>query len=304
MKTFLVAAIAFAMAGCTTPMRPDQASFNRFAAAPGPGTEVTVVPLLMGSSTAPRCAAAGEATCFATIEMVHTSYLIKHPRGNLLIDAGLSSKGHEDVARFSWSRRLTMRYDDRGDGSLRAALERRGNPPIAYVVLTHVHWDHTSGLRDLEHPRVLMSADDVAFSRQPQSEAGAIMADHLDGADITPVDWDGPPVENFSASHDMFGDGAVVLVRMPGHTPGSLGVLVSRAKGKRLLFVGDTAWSLDAVAIPSHKLKLMSFVDHDAAGLSDALWRLHHLSKRDPDLLIVPTHDGRAFQAVKNLVTQ
>ena len=123
----------------------------------------------------------------------------------------------------------------------------------------------------------------------------------LEGADITPVTWDGPPVENFAASHDLFGDGSIVLVRMPGHTPGSLGVLVTRMKGKRLLFVGDTAWSRDAVAIPSHKLKLMSFVDDDPVQLGESLWRLHHLAQRDGDLIIVPTHDGAAFLAVNAL---
>lgn len=301
MKSYVAVVAVLAIAGCTTPLGPDHPSFNTFVAAPRAGTDVTLVPILMGSSTAPRCAAAGEATCLATIEMLHTSYLLKHPQGNVLVDAGLSSLGREDVARFPFVRRLMMNYGDRGAGSLRAGLASAGNPDIKYVILTHVHWDHTSGLRDLEKPRVLMSPEDIAFSRQPGLEEGTVMANHLEGAEITPVNWDGPAVENFTASHDVFGDGSVVLVRMPGHTPGSLGVLVSRVKGRRLLFVGDTAWSLDAVAIPSHKLKLMSFVDHDAAGLSEALWRLHHLSKRDPDMLIVPTHDGRAFKAASAL---
>lgn len=300
MRTCFLVLLLF-MAGCVTPMRPDEPSFNTFAAAPRGGSDVTIVPLLMGRSTAPRCAAAGEATCFQPIQMVHTSYLIKHPKGNLLVDAGLSAKAREDVARFSWLRRRMMDYNDDGEGSLRAGLKRAGNPDIRYVVLTHVHWDHTSGLRDLVKPRVLMSAEDITFAQKPGHEEGTVMPHHLEGAEITPVTWDGPPVENFTASHDLFGDGSVVLVRLPGHTPGSLGVLVTRVRGKRVLFVGDTAWSLDAVAIPSHKLSLMRFVDHDAAGLSEALWRLHHLSKRDRDLLIVPTHDGRAFQAVSEL---
>lgn len=300
----LAAAISatLSLGACTLPMKPDQPAYQTFAPAPGPGTDVAVVPILMGSAKAPRCAAAGEATCFGAIEIVHTAYLLRHPRGNVLVDAGLSTRGREDLGRYPLVRRMMLDYEAKGAGSLKAGLAAAGNPPIAYVVLTHVHWDHTSGLRDLDHPRVLMAGEDVAFGQSQHGDDSPVMYDHLDGADVTTVNWDGPPVENFEASHDLFGDGSVVLVPMPGHTPGSLGVLVTRVHGKRLLFIGDTAWSMDAVAMPSHKMKLMSrFADHDPDVLSEALWRLHHLHARDPDLVMVPTHDGAAFAAVSAL---
>ena len=259
--------------------------------------------MLMGAQATPRCAAAGEAHCLPFTETVHTSYLIRHPKGNLLIDAGLSEHGHDDLARFPALNRAMLRYEPRGKGSLKASLTALGNPPIAWVILTHMHWDHTSGLTDLVHPRVIMSEEDLAFaSAHANDDPPVAMVDHLRGALVATIKWDGPPVENFPASHDLYGDGSIVFVPLPGHTPGSIGIFVTRTHGRRLLFVGDTAWSVDAINLPSHKLKPLSrFADYDPDTLSDALWRLHDLAAKDPDLIIVPTHDGAAYERVRAL---
>jgi hypothetical protein len=44
-------------------------------------------------------------------------------------------------------------------------------------------------------------------------------------------------------------------------------------------------------------------VDWDANQVSDAIWRLHHLQERHPDLIIVPAHDGAALREVEALST-
>jgi hypothetical protein len=83
-----------------------------------------------------------------------------------------------------------------------------------------------------------------------------------------------------------------------------MGVFVNKVHGRRLLFVGDAAWSMEAIESPSHKLKPMSdLTDIDRERLSETLWRLHHLHQQRPDLLIVPTHDGRAYEAVEKLAS-
>jgi glyoxylase-like metal-dependent hydrolase (beta-lactamase superfamily II) len=287
--------------GClTVPVAANQSTFAVFAA-PAPATaEATVTPLRMGINRAPRCAAAGEQSCLSRVDIVHAAYVVKHPKATFLIDSGVSAKGLDDVAKFGFTERQAFAFTlERG---LHEALAAAGAPKLDFVVLTHAHWDHTSGLTELGHPRVVMGPGEADFVRDfPKDAQPAVMPEHLKDAALETFTWDGPSYENFPASHDYFGDGSVVLVPLPGHTPGSVGVFV-QTHGARLLFVGDTAWSLDAILGPSHKLKPMSdLTDHDRATLSSSLWRLHHLHVREPALVIVPAHDGAAFERVKAL---
>lgn len=295
-------ALAFLLSGClTVPMAADRPTYAEFKAPPVAGQDLTVLPLRVGSRSAPRCAPAGAESCFDSAQIVHAAYLVKHPKGTFLIDTGLSTKGREDLGRFPFMERIALDYTT--EGNLKDALAAAGSPKIDFVLVTHAHWDHTSGLVDLDHPRVFFGPGEAEFIRSfPKDKPPSVMPEHLQGASVETFAWDGPAYENFPASHDWFGDGSVVLVPLPGHTPGSMGIFLNTVRGRRLLFVGDAGWSIDAIARPSHKLKPMSdLVDNDREKLSETLWRLHHLHARDPGILIVPTHDGRALEEVKAL---
>lgn len=303
--TLCALGLAMAATGClSVPMAPDRPELWQYAAPkPGVKAELEITPLRTGHTSAPRCGAAGVETCFASIEIAQVAYLVKHPNGtNFLIDASLSAHGKDDVKRFSWFHQLILDYQ--AEGSLGEALKKAGSPRLDFVLLTHSHWDHAGGLRDLEHPRVVMGPGELEFVRSIPKDAPPVsMADHLEGAALEAVAFDGPAYEEFPASHDWFGDGSVVVVPMPGHTPGSIGVFLNGVKGRRLFFIGDTGWSMDAVEGPSHKLKLASdLTDWNRAILAETLWRVHHLHRRDPSVLIVPAHDMAAMRSVQALV--
>lgn len=296
----VVGGLAALCGGClTVPLAPEKAEDTRFTPVKPTAVEVEITPLQMGHRRLPRCIVAGEASCFSPAEVVHVAYLVRHPKATFLIDAGLSSHGRDDLARFALTERMGLDWVP--DGDLKRDLVAVGSPKVDFVVLTHVHWDHTSGLVDLPSPRVLMGAGELAFARGfPKDAVPAVMADHLAGARPEEVPWDGGPYENFPKSHDLFADGSVVLVPLPGHTPGSLGVFVNDFHGRRLLFIGDAAWSRSGVEIPSHKAKLVSHkVDAAPEVLAQTLWRLHALHLREPNLVIVPAHDGDALAEVR-----
>jgi glyoxylase-like metal-dependent hydrolase (beta-lactamase superfamily II) len=289
------------LVGClTVPLEADRSTFAVFAAPAPARAEVRVTPLRTGMNRAPRCAAAGEASCLSREDFVHAAYLVKHPRGTFIIDANVSARVEDDLARLSFVQRQAFAFTlERG---LAQALADAGQPHVDFVLLTHAHWDHTSGLPELDRPRVVLGPGEADFVKTYPADDPTVMPEHLKGAALETFAWDGPPYENFLTSHDWFGDGSVVLVPLPGHTPGSVGVFVQAAGGHRLLFVGDAAWSLDAIAGPSHKLGPVSdLTDRDRGALSGTLWRLHHLRAREPDLLMVPAHDGRALAAVAAL---
>jgi glyoxylase-like metal-dependent hydrolase (beta-lactamase superfamily II) len=94
----------------------------------------------------------------------------------------------------------------------------------------------------------------------------------------------------------VFGDGSVIAVPLPGHTPGSTGYLVHGRGGRRWLLIGDTAWSTRGVELPAHKMVRM--LDSDGAQIADSLGRVHALSREHPDIVIVPAHDAAALETM------
>jgi len=294
--------LAIALVGCrlTVPMTADRAENARFATTTRHSVPLEIVALRMGTQKAPGCAPAGEASCLSCKELVHAAFVVKHPRATFLVDAGLSRRSRDDLSRFSLVDRAVFEYAEEGSlGELLASIDEVPD----FAIVTHAHWDHTGGLVDLRSPRVMLGPGEAEFVRAfPKGKPPTVMPDHLHDARLETFAWDGGPIENFERSHDLFGDGSVVFVPLPGHTPGSIGVLLDSVKGQRVLFVGDAVWSMRGVELPSHKsAPLSDLADHDTASLSDTLWKLHHLHAHDPALLIVPTHDGEAFRAVAAL---
>ena len=71
---------------------------------------------------------------------------------------------------------------------------------------------------------------------------------------ISRAEWDQPaPIETIDGERDLFGDGRIVLIPLPGHTPGTTGALVALDKSGTFLLASDTVSlrsTLDTGIIP------------------------------------------------------
>jgi N-acyl homoserine lactone hydrolase len=100
----------------------------------------------------------------------------------------------------------------------------------------------------------------------------------------------------------VWGDGALVIVPAPGHTPGSVIVFVTLPDTRRYAFVGDLIWQLDGVELPSERpYPAQQLVDADADAVHGQIQHLAALSRRFPELIVVPAHDARPTADVPRL---
>jgi glyoxylase-like metal-dependent hydrolase (beta-lactamase superfamily II) len=163
------------------------------------------------------------------VDFVNIAYLIAHPKGTLMFDVGAVTDSHL-----------------KGDGTpvtegvvsasqpLKPQLAAAGYAPadVTYLAMSHYHSDHTANANDFAGAIwIVQKAErDAMFADKPQ---GIIQPAHysaLRNAKTRVLD---------NADLDVFGDGTVVVMSTPGHTPGHQVLFVRLAKRGPVLLAGD-----------------------------------------------------------------
>ena len=220
-----------------------------------------------------------------------TSVLVRHPAGDLLIDAGFGARAAEHIDMLPSFRRSPHTFAGTVNDQLRAVGYDFGR--LRGVVLTHSHWDHVSGLDSLAVP-VWMTADERRYASASKDDA--VFTSVTQNHQIREYTFDGPAYLGFDASHDFFGDGSVVIVPAAGHTSGSVIVFVTIASGDRFAFIGDLTWQRDGITRRVERPLLLSMLaDSDAKQIRRDLLRMIALEGR---LQIVPAHDVASFDGI------
>lgn len=231
--------------------------------------------------------------------------LVEHPKGDLLIDAGLGPEiDHQFDEEMPFLLKPLMAFDPGPDP--RSALQTAGFDPdrIRHILLTHLHWDHAGGIESFPKAQIWHPEEGLLEARTLAPEDSAYFREQFDDPDIQWSFHDFPdgPYENFHRSFDFYGDGSIVLVPLAGHTATSLGVFLNLRDGRRFLFSGDTTWSVEGFTRPSHKFWLSRWlVDADVATLEYAIVQVHLLMQRYPQLRVIPSHDLEAMVDLPNL---
>lgn len=157
-------------------------------------------------------------------------YLIAHGTDYLLVDTGLPTAvlGAPNDPAQPIAASLRVSVVDQ--------LRRIGVAPaqIGRVAITHYHFDHIGQAASFPGATLLIGAADWASVRATPAPFG------FEPALLQPWLQGGGKVDPVSGDRDVFGDGSVTLLALPGHTPGHQGVLV-RLRSRTLLLTGDAA---------------------------------------------------------------
>jgi glyoxylase-like metal-dependent hydrolase (beta-lactamase superfamily II) len=240
-----------------------------------------------------------------SIGMTAGSILVRHPAGDLLIDAGNSSHFAQDVSIYTFWLRLKLRSLAGQLGPevpLPEALRRAGEDPakLRWAILSHVHLDHAGGLMDLPHLTVLMTREELLFANDPKAQAkGYVLAAYtkvLPKPNAPTLQFEPKPYETFDESADLYRDGSVVVVPLRGHTPGSVGIFVNLSPARRFFYVGDSVDDERGFEERVAKTLLLRDSDNDPIAANQIVSKLSQLHETVPGLAIIPAHSRSAYK--------
>ena len=209
-------------------------------------------------------------------------HVLRHPqKGVFLIDTGFDTllRDHPDdaairgfVARFFHREKMKWRTTP-GDW---LATQKA---PVAGVLLTHIHFDHIGGIPDLPAATPIYGGPGDSADRAFQNLFVQGSSDRLLEGKGPLNEWAFTPDASgrFEGVLDVFGDGSVWALWVPGHTPGATAYLVRTPNGP-VLFTGDachTRWGWDNGVEPG------SF-SSDKAGSAVSLEKLRKLAAEHP----------------------
>ncbi|MHA7899926.1 MAG: N-acyl homoserine lactonase family protein [Henriciella sp.] len=145
-----------------------------------------------------------------TADMVVTCFLIRHPNGDLVWDAGLP-----DMISL-----LPDGQDIPGGKlmvpeTLQSQLTDLGVPPeeVEYFAFSHSHFDHVGNANLFAETTILTQQAEVDFMFGAGVESGVVFAELVEPMRDSNI-------VTFEGDYDVFGDGSVTIVPATGHTPG------------------------------------------------------------------------------------
>ena len=173
------------------------------------------------------------------IDLPVSCYLLKHPQGNVLFDTGCHPSVSED-AEARWGNMAKV-MKPVGDPAVNLLTELAAvgvqTADIDVVINSHFHSDHCGCNEYFDKATVICHCDELATAE----------ADGAEQQGFLQVDWKhNQPIQTIDSQYDVFGDGRIVLVPLPGHTPGLTGALVNLDQDGSFLLTSD------AVAMREH----------------------------------------------------
>ncbi len=228
------------------------------------------------------------------------AYVIERADGLVLFDTGqdrasVTNAGYLPKGPAGLLNRRLARFDIAPEQTLTAQLASIGYDiaDVHTAVLSHLHVDHVGGLPELAHADIVASRAERQTLDRPFAQLNGLMREHimLPGLRwrlVSPEPAGDASLAPFTAAHDLFGDGSLVLLPTPGHTPGSISLLVRRSGSAPLLMVGDLTFDVD----------LMEHEHLPGIGqqgqLLDSTRKVNMLRAKYQDLIVLAAHDHGA----------
>lgn len=171
------------------------------------------------------------------------------------------------------------------DGYFDEAYQRmsRAISSAEQIVITHEHFDHIDGIAS--HPALADLLPKIRLTREQYESADRMAPSELPANIFLGY-------EPLQYEHMLAIAPGVVLIKAPGHTPGSQMVFIEKADGSEILLLGDVAWQMRNIAyVRERPLFMTALIKEDRNQVINQFQALNQLRQQEPSIHMVPGHD-------------
>jgi len=202
-----------------------------------------------------------------TLQLVYSCYLVKHGNDYMIWDTGFGAEAGVTAPKVT----------------LVEQLAKLGVKPaqVKFVGISHYHGDHIGGAGQFPDATLLIGKGDWDVLIGPKQPEG------VSAAPLKHWTSEGGKVEPVALDRDVFGDGSVMMLYTPGHTPGHHSLLVKLPKMGPVILVGDAAHfheNYESNGVPSF--------NHDRAQTLASLDRIKKIAGSAKATVVIQ-HDPR-----------
>ncbi|MBP1616929.1 MAG: N-acyl homoserine lactonase family protein [Bacteroidetes bacterium] len=171
-------------------------------------------------------------------------FLIKHPKGNIIIDGG-NAVECATTPRDYWGDICDVYWPEMSEqeGCVNT-IKNLGLDPesVRFVLQSHLHLDHTGAIGRFSNATHVVHRKEYEYAFTPDwfAKGGYIKNDF----DKTGLDWDFIDIEH-NGYYDLMGDQSVLMVPTPGHSPGHCSFVVNLPQTGSIILTADAAYTTD-----------------------------------------------------------
>ena len=238
------------------------------------------------------------------------AFAIEHRDGLVLFDTGQDRVSVTDPGHYfpggivGAMYRRTAKADIPQDQTLVAGLERLHYSPsdVTAVVVSHLHQDHIGGLAQVAGATMHVNAQEWDTLAERGALLKGLMREHIDlpglsWNKIIPEPTRDRSLAPFEETYDLFDDGSMLLIPTPGHTPGSMSLIVRQRGLPPLALVGDLTFSSGLLAcghVPGAGARRQ---------LRRTTAKVNELSANLGGMVVLASHDPDAATALDQALT-
>lgn len=215
--------------------------------------------------------------------LIDPCFLILHPKGAFIWDTGLGNKvaGSRDGVDFP---ELGIHLSQ--SVTLNEQLKQLNLTPadITYVAFSHFHFDHTGNAGLFSHSTWIVNKAELANAQRVPIPSG-IDPQIASEAEATKL-------QLIEGAFDVFGDGSVRILKMPGHTPGHQCLEIKLKNSGTLLLSGDLYHMRN-----NRQQRIVPSVNSERADTLASMDRFERLAKNTGARVVIQ-HDEQDFRSL------